>query len=61
MSILADKLILTKIWTTGSDSFVAKPLYKPRMMVRIKDAIAVLRGKKIAVHFKEDFDFNSYL
>ena len=56
MSILIDKIKGFEDNTVkiGDRWYIAKPLAKLPLKVRIKDSFKVLKGKAIAVHFKED-------
>lgn len=62
MSILIDKFVIEHSFTTPTHSiddkwFIAKPLTSNNIkdyFNRLKDAIRVIRGKSIAVHYKID-------
>jgi len=57
MSILLDKLLEmefdSKILVNGG-KYIAKPMNKDFLIIRIKDAYKVLTGKAFAVHYLED-------
>ena len=46
----------TQTLTKDDEWVIAKPIYKPSLIERLKDAIGVFTGKYTAVCFVEDID-----
>lgn len=54
MSRLIDKIDYNTQVKIGNKWYIAKPVGRDSLKFKIKSAIEVLKGKAIAVHYKED-------